>query len=397
MSLRLCCRKQGCFSLTTEELQVMSWFWQQNATLSRSAMGTNNGLTSSMGWEERRPHSPVPRGFAAETFLLCSLLVSESWVVSFLCVWGCNWMGLVALPTQISRLPKWWCKQKLKSLQLLYIKYAIIKLTVKKINLHVCVALLSALLSEESGWAGKAGYWGWRYCLQFRLSQSFVVGGCVPAWPKRRGGEVLKTESSTKRTLPLKTDAGAPRSALCRRRRHSVNLRMQDFSQSLSVKILKKYNENLHRSFGFQLVKTVRSLLSLILSQGISSSSADKLMAFTLSSRLNTLGNKTKTLSKNSVWQNDWIWHNVCTHFSHVSLKEQVQKHPLSTDLGKVQWLVQPVPERYELRDFLKRSILICLDDIFWGLVNQKYKLNERWAERENYAGKCIKNEREDE
>lgn len=42
-------------------------------------------------------------------------------------------------------------------------------------------------------------------------------------------------------------------------------------------------------SFGSQLVKTVRSLLSLMLSQGMSSSSADKDMAFTLSSRLNTL------------------------------------------------------------------------------------------------------------
>lgn len=39
-------------------------------------------------------------------------------------------------------------------------------------------------------------------------------------------------------------------------------------------------------------MKTVRSLLSLMLSQGMSSSSADKHMAFTLSSRLNTLQHK---------------------------------------------------------------------------------------------------------
>lgn len=50
--------------------------------------------------------------------------------------------------------------------------------------------------------------------------------------------------------------------------------------------------------------------------------------------------------------------------FSHIGLKEQVQQHPLSADLGKVQRLVQPVPESNELRDFLKRSVLIRLDDI---------------------------------
>lgn len=55
----------------------------------------------------------------------------------------------------------------------------------------------------------------------------------------------------------------------------------------------KKPPENkTYLSLGSQLVKTVRSLLSLILSQGMSSSSADKDMAFTLSSRLNTLEDK---------------------------------------------------------------------------------------------------------
>lgn len=45
-------------------------------------------------------------------------------------------------------------------------------------------------------------------------------------------------------------------------------------------------------SLGSQLVKTVRSLLSLMVSQGMSSSSGDRDMALTLSSRLNTLEDK---------------------------------------------------------------------------------------------------------
>lgn len=49
---------------------------------------------------------------------------------------------------------------------------------------------------------------------------------------------------------------------------------------------------------------------------------------------------------------------------SHVGLEEQVQQHPLSADLGKVQRLVQPVPESDELWDLLKRSVLVRLDDI---------------------------------
>lgn len=49
---------------------------------------------------------------------------------------------------------------------------------------------------------------------------------------------------------------------------------------------------------------------------------------------------------------------------SHVGLQEQVQQHALGAHLGKVQRLVQPVPERYELWDFLKRSVLVRLDDV---------------------------------
>lgn len=127
----------------------------------------------------------------------------------------------------------------------------------------------------------------------------------------------------------------------------------------LSAKII-------YLSLGSQLVKTVRSLLSLILSQGISSSSADKDMAFTLSSKLNTLEDRQKHLNEelNSTVQSRYNFVRVLSIFSHICLKEQVQQHPLGADLSKMQRLVQPVPESNELWDFLKRSVLIRLDDI---------------------------------
>ena len=85
-------------------------------------------------------------------------------------------------------------------------------------------------------------------------------------------------------------------------------------------------------------------------------------MAFTLSSRLNTLQDKQhlneELLSKSLLFSAK------CFVFSHVCLEEQVQQHPLSADLSKVQRLVQPVPESDELWDFLKRSVFIRLDDI---------------------------------
>lgn len=60
-------------------------------------------------------------------------------------------------------------------------------------------------------------------------------------------------------------------------------------------------------SLGSQLVKTVRSLLSLMLSHGMSSSSADRDMAFTLSSRLNTLQNKGK-INRHLATRQDPVW-----------------------------------------------------------------------------------------
>lgn len=71
------------------------------------------------------------------------------------------------------------------------------------------------------------------------------------------------------------------------------------FFSSYHVREQNNNNEEIthtHLSLGSQLVKTVRSLLSLMLSQGMSSSSADKDMAFTLSSRLNTLKDKRKKI-----------------------------------------------------------------------------------------------------
>lgn len=64
-------------------------------------------------------------------------------------------------------------------------------------------------------------------------------------------------------------------------------------------------------SLGSQLVKTVRSLLSLILSHGMSSSSADKDMAFTLSSRLNTLEDGWKPIKKTKIKHLNWQWNSV--------------------------------------------------------------------------------------
>lgn len=119
-------------------------------------------------------------------------------------------------------------------------------------------------------------------------------------------------------------------------------------------------------SLGSQLVKTVRSLLSLMLSQGMSSSSGDRDMAFTLSSRLNTLQNKGG--EKMIRWLGRWT-EGRSPGFpspppSHVSFQEQIQEHPLGPDLGKVQRMVQSVSECNELWDFLKGSILVSLDDI---------------------------------
>lgn len=48
----------------------------------------------------------------------------------------------------------------------------------------------------------------------------------------------------------------------------------------------------------------------------------------------------------------------------HISLKEQVQQHPFSANLGEVQRLVQPVPESNELWDFFKSPVLVRLDDV---------------------------------
>lgn len=91
------------------------------------------------------------------------------------------------------------------------------------LNVPVRVSLLSERRSAESGWAATAGCWGSRSCLRLRsrwLSQSSVAMPCVPARPTRRGGEALESVTSTRRTLPLETDAGVPQSALCGRKRH---------------------------------------------------------------------------------------------------------------------------------------------------------------------------------
>lgn len=84
-------------------------------------------------------------------------------------------------------------------------------------------------------------------------------------------------------------------------------------------------------------------------------------MAFTLSSRLNTL-QKEK--------ENKKIGHlasgktPIPVFSSHVSFQEQIQEHPLGPDLSKVQRMVESVSECNELWDFLKGSILVSLDDI---------------------------------
>ena len=49
---------------------------------------------------------------------------------------------------------------------------------------------------------------------------------------------------------------------------------------------------------------------------------------------------------------------------SHVGLQEEVQQHALRAHLSKVQRVVQTRPKRNKLRNLLKRSILIRLDDV---------------------------------
>lgn len=76
--------------------------------------------------------------------------------------------------------------------------------------------------------------------------------------------------------------------------------------------------------------------------------------------------------------------------FSHICLQEQVQQHPLSADLSKVQRLVQPVPESNEFWDFLKGSVLVRLDDVLWGLQGGRksnshcnilsYRTTQKWS-----------------
>lgn len=79
-----------------------------------------------------------------------------------------------------------------------------------------------------------------------------------------------------------------------------------------------------------------------------------------------------------------------CVHaLSHVGLEEQVQQHPLSSDLGKVQRLVQSVPESDELGDLLKRTVLVRLDDVLRSLVREAETgggLLRRKNTRENVA-----------
>ncbi|TNN30302.1 hypothetical protein EYF80_059546 [Liparis tanakae] len=121
-------------------------------------------------------------------------------------------------------------------------------------------------------------------------------------------------------------------------------------------------NNNNNNNNNNNPVKTVRSLLSLMVSQRMSSSSGDKDMAFTLSSRLNTLEGKYTTIRQQQQQQARSLSRRMLR--SHVGLQEKVQQHPLRAHLGEVQRLVQPVPERYELWDLLKRPVLIRLDDV---------------------------------
>lgn len=148
-------------------------------------------------------------------------------------------------------------------------------------SVPVCVSLPAAQPSAGSGWAAPAGRTGPPSCLRFRSRcwfQSSAGTPCDPELPARRPGAALATVSAATPTPPPETGAAGRRSAVCRRRRSLIcrfTLLLRDTPPYLSL--------------GSQFVKTVRSLLSLKVSQGTSSSSADSDMAFTLSSRLNTL------------------------------------------------------------------------------------------------------------
>lgn len=179
-------------------------------------------------------------------------------------------------------------------------------------NSPVCVSLRAARPSAASDWAGTAGCWGLTSCLRLHSrwrSQSSAATACVPKRPERWGGGEWESVSSATLTPPPETDACAPQLALWGRKSDAF------FNCVIQSRLLSLYpwgsesralwddfqpdtrssvNENAlwvkaNLSLGSQLVKTVRSLLSLMLSQGMSSSSADRDMAFTLSSRLNTL------------------------------------------------------------------------------------------------------------
>lgn len=91
------------------------------------------------------------------------------------------------------------------------------------LNIPVCIFLLSEPLSVKSGWAGRAGCWRSRSCLRLRShwsSLSFVARACVPAPPKKRGGEGLESVFSARQTLPQETAAGVRQLNVCERKRH---------------------------------------------------------------------------------------------------------------------------------------------------------------------------------